>query len=62
MGTKDILTKTVLFGRRPAFLNARKTHDYTKFGKEVKTNIVVDISLHSLSIHGFQGTDFRLLQ
>ena len=46
MCNKDILTKTG-FCRTPAFKNTSKAHTDIKFGKEVKTIMVVDTSLYS---------------
>ena len=47
MRIKEILTKNWFLCRTPAFLNTSKTHNEIKFGKEVKTTIVVDTSLQS---------------
>ena len=51
MSIKDILNKNLFSCRTPAFENTSKTHNDIKSGEEVKTIIVVDISLlHSLKI------------
>ena len=47
MRIKDILIKTV-FLPCASVLNTSKAHNDIKFGKEVKTNMVVETSLHSL--------------
>ena len=44
----NTLTKIPVFCRTPAFYNTSTTHNDIKFGKESKTIIVVDRSLHSL--------------
>ena len=51
MRIKDIFTTNRFFGRTPAFKNTSVTHNDLGFGKNEKTMTVVDISLHSLSIH-----------
>ena len=48
MPLKDILTENRFF-RTPVFQNTSKTHNNMKIGKEVKTIIVVNTSLHSLT-------------
>ena len=47
MRNNDVLTKNSCFCCTPAFENTSKTHNDIKFGIEVKTILVVDISLNS---------------
>ena len=48
MRFKDILTKKTFYCRTQAFQNTSKAHNDINFGKEVKTIMIVDTSLHSL--------------
>ena len=42
ISVRDIFTKNRIFCCTPAFQNTTKAHNNIKFGKEVKTFIVVD--------------------
>ena len=53
-----ILNKIVIFCLWAVFNITKKTRNYVKFGKEIKTVIVVDISLQPLRCTGVPRVHF----